>query len=238
MRPGRRVLPIAAALFCCSSAALPSATNRQATVPEKRIVKVRIVNATAAYVAEKLRAMSAYKPSEVTLEVIEKENLIVASGTEEAVKDLQEVVRMLDIRRKQVAIKAELVLLATAPEGRVDRRVLSSPMVMTFNDSDAHITLGTTGYVPGKPGEQSRLTVRPRLHNDGAITMIVSWTGDLLVRFTPKGEPIRVRQTASGTVKTPDAKTVIFTGSFVKRGDGEPDAQVLLFLTPSEEKGH
>jgi type II secretory pathway component GspD/PulD (secretin) len=195
-------------------------------------VKLQINFLPVEQLVRQLRQMAPYKESaELSYQANSADSSLLVTGTPEAVRQLMQGVRLLDVQPRQVMVRAELVLVADSNAGKGKKRVIWSPMMRGLNAQEMAVRVESSGA--GKGIDLNNLIVTPRINADNSVTLDASWTGDITVRVDAKSQPLRIQHKASSTVRTPSGSTIVLTGTIVKRSGNEPDAELLLFLTPT-----
>ena len=203
--------------------------------------KLNITQASAEQIVKQLKQMPTYRESaSLSYQANSVDNSIIIISTEDQLEALRMVLRMLDVQPKHISVKAELVLVAEGNTAKARRRVLWAPMVMGVNGQEMVIKteVRNADLATWSAGMNS-LKVKARVNGDNTITLDADWVADLTLHVDGQQEPIRISHTASGALSARSGETVVLTGAVIQLGGKAPDAELLLFLTPTllPEKG-
>jgi len=207
------------------------------------VIPLSFITATVA--ARSLRSMPGFGPEDgVTIQPLPALNrLIVISQTTDQLREIREVLRMMDCQPQQVEIRAELALTAVGAGNRRPFAVFASTG-RTF--SSQLLTLATTITGRGDPHDGialqdgvSRLKLTPRINGDNivrsfrplSLTLDADWEAALTWRVRGETRPCQMHKTFHGslTVYRDDTKALAST---VIRLDSAHEVELRLFLTP------
>jgi hypothetical protein len=159
--------------------------------------------------------------------------LLAKTGSDDALRELKEVLRLLDVSPRHVQLRVELVVVRTGPGGVKSRNVFDSA---GWAGQDRPATIRSSLDMAGKAGRvglssgRYNVSVDCRINGDGSV--FVSYTGDLKLvwRGGQAASPLNLDRTFSGAVAVASGDTLLISGSTLKADEDAVEA--LLYLTP------
>ena len=98
------------------------------------------------------------------------DNTVAVRGTPTAVRELEAMIRLLDVKPRHVKVEMRLIEIRLADDGTRKETLLQSPIISTTNNTEAMISFRTSGEI--RSGTKILLT--PHLNGDDSITLQLS----------------------------------------------------------------
>lgn len=115
-----------------------------------------------------------------------RNNELLVTGTAEGVKELYEIVRLLDVTPRRLRLKARVFRLR-AQNGRQQRELLLETTAVTTNNSPLSLSVGDEAW-------DQTATVVPKINGDGSITIRADFAlavgGDVKVLPAPVSQKL------------------------------------------------
>lgn len=89
---------------------------------------------------------------------------VLAVGTEKAIKELREIVALLDVPIPALVVDLRILQSVQQEDGTLKTEVVTTPTVKTLNDEEASVSIGDNR-------SQITAVVRPRLNGDDTVTV-------------------------------------------------------------------
>lgn len=120
-----------------------------------------------------------------------KSNALIVSGTPEEIKDLREIIRLLDITPKRLRVSIRLYRVRQVNGRDVDELVAENVSV-TANNAPAAIGVGDESW-------DQTISVTPRLNGEGSVTLRFDFAFAVGTEVKQRLEPF-VRRVGSGKI--------------------------------------
>lgn len=160
------------------------------TVPDRIIATLGSLSSNATRTG--VKGISDIRPDPST-------NSIVAIGTTDGIKDLQEVVQLIDVIPKRLSLRFRLVRI-THFNGKLAETVLSEGNSLVSNNRQ--LTIGGADQ-----DWETNVTILPRIHGDGTVAIAtrfaLSLDGKLNTSYEPGANRVKIGQKMVSTFGDP-----------------------------------
>lgn len=159
--------------------------------------------------------------------------LIVRYDTDDALRELKEIVRLLDVKPPTVSIRAVATVTLTDNAGHKQRLVLRSEG-LTSGERRLHVKTSTesdpkrSGLLPVICTSDADLAARP--FGDYSVNVVSDWYIDIAWHAPGSAKPIRLKNVYRTDVAVENGATITVTRATLKVPSGT--AELVLQLTP------
>ena len=101
----------------------------------------------------------------------DEEMTLSARGTEEAIRHLKEILRIMDIKQREVTLKLRIERITVDANQTIETAVISQPTVRTVNNETAKIAVTGSTF-------PFQIEVRPRINGDNSVSVVAEFAAE------------------------------------------------------------